>query len=400
MQIIDSHVHIGLNEFFTGDGESPLPFNLENEFQTYFRLMRDSKIDKACALPIPASNFDHALSHHYLNEAFERTDGKLLPVCRLDDFVANNICSNFVAAKLHRVYDDIPLKQLRIYLKILAYYKKPLIFHANFKDKVKQIEKLLEITPHLTIVLAHMGRGHIYTSEQVIDNLIGLQDKKNVFFETSTVGNSDTISKACEIVGSDRIMFGSDYPFGKIYLGKRYSYTDELDVLNNAKISSVDKNNILFYTAQKVFGERNTQHDVFVTLYQEMYKDDMNDLLKNMNQTDRTFLALDKKISIIRSCMRKKSHIFVISAYGKFAGYMRESGRPNGVSLLEELVVLPRYRGEGFGRFALKFYKKMYPYNIAKTNSQNIAMIKLLETEGYHGDDGKRIINWEFKNSQ
>lgn len=398
MDIIDSHVHIGLNSFFSGEGESKFPLNLENSFVDYLDVMKNSKVNRACILPIPASDFDHIKSNNYLEEAFNYSKGKLIPVCRLNDSLADNICGNFIAAKLHRVYDDIPSKQLDIYLKMLEYYKAPLIFHAAFKNKVKQVKDFLKKAPDLIVVLAHMGRGHIYTSEQVQENLLGLSDEKNVFFETSTVGNSATIAMACDIVGSSRIMFGSDYPFGKLYLGEGYSYDDELDVINNAKITASDKNNILSYTAQDVFFKGIRKREQYITLYQDIYKEDMNLLLKELNQNDRKFLALDKKISVIRDCMRKKAHIFVIVVREQFAGYIRESGRPNGISLLEEIVVLPKFRGNGTGRAALRFYKKIFPHNIAKTNAQNTAMIQLLETEGYRRDEGKRIINWEFIN--
>lgn len=395
-EIIDSHIHIGLNEFYSGIGESKFPLNLENDFYNYYKLLLKSKIDKACILPIPAADFDHEISNRYLNEAFEYSNGKMLPVCGLDTSIANNICGNFVAGKLHRVYDDIAPKQLYMYLKILEYYNKPLILHAKFKNKVKQVKDFLKIAPNLKIILAHMGRGHIYTSEQVFENLTELREFENVYFETSTVGNSDTITKSCSIIGSNRIMFGSDYPFGKLYLGSKYNYDDELDVINNAKISFADKENILSNTAKSVLLDNNKQYTSFVSLYQEIYKENMDSILKNLNSLDRKFLALDKKISIIRNCMRKKTHLFVIMYNKKFAGYLRESGRPNGVSLLEEIVVLPEYRGKGIGRIAIDFYKHVYPHNIAKTNAQNLAMINLLKTENYSHDNGKRIINWEF----
>ena len=184
MEIIDSHVHVGLNRFFTGKGVSRFPFDLENQFQAYYRILRNAKIDKACILPIPAKDFDTTLSHRYLEEAAVYSEGAFLPVCRLDAALANHLCGNFVAGKLHRVYDDLPPKSLHLYLKMLAYYKRPLILHAQFKNKVKQVKDFLKIAPRLVIVLAHMGRGHIYTSEQVVENLVGLAEEKNVFFET------------------------------------------------------------------------------------------------------------------------------------------------------------------------------------------------------------------------
>lgn len=391
MNIADSHIHIGLNKF----GTSNFPYNLENDFHEYMEVFKSAKYSKAVILPIPYENFDAIRSNDYLEQAFCDSDGKFLPICRLDNALANRICGNFFGLKIHRVYADVSLKQLRIPLKILEYYKSPLIIHAKFKDKVKQIREILEIAPNLKIVLAHMGRESIYTAEGVLKNVSWLADAKNVYFETSTVGDVDALKKACDMAGSSRIMFGSDYPFGKIHFGKNYRYTDDLDLVLNAPISELHKKDILYSTAMNVFQAQKKRRDSFVTQYQSIYKDDMIDLLANLNKQERIFLALDKKLSVIKNCMRNQNHIFVIVGNGKFAGFMRESNRENNSSLLEEIVILPAYRGLGLARMAIKFYKHLFPKSYAKSNVKNSAINHILETEGYIRDEGKRIFHWQ-----
>ena len=119
-------------------------------------------------------------------------------------------------------------------------------------------------------------------------------------------------------------------------------------------------------------------------------------MLKTLSKQDKDFLALDHKMNVIKDCMRREKHLYVIVYEGNFAGYFRESGRPNGYSLLEELAILPEYRGKGLAVQALAFYKKLYPLNYAKTNGKNDIMNALLTKEGYKCTSGSRILNWEY----
>ena len=70
----------------------------------------------------------------------------------------------------------------------------------------------------------------------------------NVYFETSTVGRSNVIEYACKIIGSNRLMFGSDYPFGRAWFKNTFNYNDEVDFIIDANISEDDKYNIMHKT--------------------------------------------------------------------------------------------------------------------------------------------------------
>jgi ribosomal protein S18 acetylase RimI-like enzyme len=75
---------------------------------------------------------------------------------------------------------------------------------------------------------------------------------------------------------------------------------------------------------------------------------------------------------------------------------MRESGRPEGYSLLEEIVVHPDYRRKGIAQELLKHYHRIFSKTLAKTNAKNTGMINLLKRNGYEPEnpDAQRIINW------
>lgn len=84
MKVIDSHVHIGLNSFCTSE-ERLLPYDLENRYNDYINVMRQADVERACILPIPDIGYDATISNNYLKEAFEYSNGMLLPICRLNE---------------------------------------------------------------------------------------------------------------------------------------------------------------------------------------------------------------------------------------------------------------------------------------------------------------------------
>ena len=64
-----------------------------------------------------------------------------------------------------------------------------------------------------------------------MDNALALKKYPNLYMDLSTVGDLQSIINVCEIIGYDRVLYASDYPFGKNYLGEKYSYSNELDIL-------------------------------------------------------------------------------------------------------------------------------------------------------------------------
>ena len=99
---------------------------------------------------------------------------------------------------------------------------------------------------------------------------------------------------------------------------------------------------------------------------------------------------------MIRQVIRSERHCYISICDEKIVGFLRESGRPEGFSLLEEIVVLPEYRGKGIATKLLQYYHKAYHKNMAKTNASNHKMISMLCKHGYSAEnpDAPRIINW------
>jgi uncharacterized protein len=397
INIIDSHVHIGLNEFCM-NSNTKFKFDLTNKYTDFINIINETNIDKTIILPIPHKDFDSYLSNDYLISAYNAFPEKFIPFCRIDDRLEENFKRGFRGIKIHLLYEEIEILKIKNALLFLESIDVPLIIHALFNNKPKQIKEILKITPNLKIILAHMGRGNIYTDEGVIENALALKGFDNIYFETSTVGKQSAVKKVCNIIGEDRVVFGSDYPFGKAWYKskKQYFYCDEIAFLNNIDlpVSILEK---IFYS--NIYNFLNLNQEIETIIIRKIKKDDFKqvvEILSNLNTTDKKFLALEHKLSFIKQNIKNEIHCYIASLNGKIVGFMRESGRPEKYSLLEELVVLPEYRQHGIAKKMIKHYHRIFSKTLAKTNSKNDAIIKLLKSTGYQADnpDAKRIINW------
>lgn len=394
MGVIDAHVHLGLNEF-CADETKRFKYDLENRFEEYVKYMEANGIDKAGVLPMPSGDYDSVLSNGYLIEAARAYPDKFIPFCRMDKFLWENIVFNgFCGAKFHMVYERHSAERLESYYKILEYYGAPLIVHAKFADKPKQIRDVLNIAPNLKVIVAHMGRGEIYTDNGVEEVLRAFEGDSNVYFETSTVGRKSIIERACGIVGSERIMFGTDYPFGVAWFKDMYSYYDEVSVVRNANIAHEDKENIFEGTAQSIFKAAAARKEGLIVKPVGDMGDMVWELLHKLDKTDINYLAINKKWDTVRRDLRNKRHVYILSDGDEIVGYFRESGRNNGFSMLEEIVIFPEYRGMGHSKRIMDFFVRFFPKSYAKTHSKNVAINGLLTKYGYVGDGGQRIINW------
>ena len=106
--------------------------------------------------------------------------------------------------------------------------------------------------------------------------------------------------------------------------------------------------------------------------------DSITELFNSISDEDKKFLAYNNKASLIKQIIKTERHCYVAVYNNNIVGFLRESGRPEGFSLLEEIVVLPEYRGKRIATKLLDYYHKEFNKNLAKTNASNKKMIKLL----------------------
>ena len=393
-EIIDAHVHLGLKSFCEQPGVN-FPQGLDNTYEDTIQLMERNGIAQAVALPVPHRFIDTNVSNAYVYEAYTRYPDRFIPFCRIDENLETNLEKGFRGVKLHFVYEDVDIKKLKPYLQVIEDSGVPLMIHASFRGKVNEIRQILKYAPNINIILAHMGRGHIYTGEQVTENAVALKEYPNLYMDCSTVGDIPSILNVCEIMGYHKIFYGSDYPFGRNYFGADYDYMAEVnrlsEVLTDTQAKQLFHDNILALllksSPSSLRIRRTKASDVAPVM----------ELLNSLEDRDKKYLAYSHKRTLIRSETKKGRHCFLAVLNNQIVGFMRESGRPDNYSLLEEIVVLPRFRGQGIAKALLRYYHNAFQKTLSKTNAGNQAMIHLLRSHGYQTEDADapRIVNWK-----
>ena len=391
MKIIDAHMHIGLPSFCENKN-SEFQYDLCSTYDEIIELMDANDIDKAIILPIPHKDFNIEKTNNYVFEAYKKHSDRLIPFCRIDEKLGENIDKGFRGVKLHLLYEEVDIKSIRSELQQIEDANIPIIIHAKYANKVKQIEQILQYAPNINIILAHMGRGHLYTGEQTIDNALALKRYPNVYMDLSTVGDLQSIINVCEILGYERVVFASDYPFGKNCLGKKYRYIDEIDTL---------KRNLSHEQSELIFHENverllNLKNDDYIRRAKKADVDSVMGLFNSISKEDQKYLAYSNKASLIRQIIRSERHCYIAVYDNMVVGFMRESGRPQNYSLLEEILVSPEWRGKGVATKMMNYYHRAFHKNMAKTNALNYKMMNMLRKNGYVAEnpDAPRIINW------
>lgn len=239
--IIDFHTHLGIS----------MPWVSTDEFNTtgeeLITVMDKNKIDKACCCPNPAVAEYYSISNSYIGDMIKKYPDRILGFCRLDprlilvptleesdpavwekvmknpskDRIENSWVIkeikrcvrelNFCGIKLHPAVEQFApenplfdsIYELAIELDVPIQFHCDRIYH--FTSSPQRIIKLAKRFPKLRICAIHLYAG---------DTVEILSQAENVFLEISEAAKGRLISEAINILGEDRIVFGSDYPFG------------------------------------------------------------------------------------------------------------------------------------------------------------------------------------------
>lgn len=108
--------------------------------------------------------------------------------------------------------------------------KAPLLIHTGHSpfSLPWSVGELADNFPDVNIVMLHMGNGHGVYVEAAMNVA---KKKDNIYLETSRMFDGSKIVKAIKVVGKDRVLYGSDIPFGdpvvEIVKGTTLNLTDE-----------------------------------------------------------------------------------------------------------------------------------------------------------------------------
>lgn len=204
MLAIDSHIHVGPSK--------ALGINVSVEGVK--REMENAGVEKAAIMPFPS-----------YAEMGDEANRMILEICNKHEEFLPIFCLNaelprpnseFVAVKWHWVggvsdtssnYRTLEREDLPEFVDHLADLNLPLIF----EEELEFTKLFVERFPETTLIIPHLGA----LGGMPLDFLRTFREYDNIYFDTS-LASPATIARFIEEAGAERVLFGSDVPFGSI----------------------------------------------------------------------------------------------------------------------------------------------------------------------------------------
>jgi predicted TIM-barrel fold metal-dependent hydrolase len=235
--IFDAHTHIGKGDPFHYSDSADSPISVGD----LLKEMDRNNVEKAIVMP--NFNLPHKLwdSNIELAKSIENISNRLFGFAWLDPRI-ENCCDQldslvkqfgFRGLKLHPVLGGYYLTNktvLRLIDKAIS-LKIPIMVHTGWGllGSATYVGQLAEQFPKGQFIIAHMIDPECMNVTK---------RNNNIFLETSYSQHPRRITQAVNTIGSDRLLYGSDYPLGG---GIEF----EISKIKLAKITDEDKRMIL-----------------------------------------------------------------------------------------------------------------------------------------------------------
>jgi predicted TIM-barrel fold metal-dependent hydrolase len=204
MSVIDAHAHLG---------DFPL-FGESLDVVRLLRIMGEYDIGMAVVSSLP-----NTLTLEAVRKYPDRISG-LVRVNPFDDETVELIGKavddwGFKGIKMNPLFNNFLPDSEVVYLVMEAasHHSIPVLIHCGHPpwSLPWSFERLADRFPDVIIIMAHMGHGHIVYINGSLDVA---EDHDNIAVDTAGVTMHSKIKEAVERLGDDRVMYGSDVPFG------------------------------------------------------------------------------------------------------------------------------------------------------------------------------------------
>ena len=155
---------------------------------------------------------------------------------------------NVIGCKFHGAYGNRPRPSLAILEQLNRFGALLLMHTGRYKDAdISSNSSYLHSVeigkqyPDIILIMAHMGGTDTTICKRAIN---ASQDYKNIYFDTSGITTPYIIEYACDTIGPQRILFGSDVPWCSF---RAMYYTIE-----DARIPEVYKDDILYHNLNRL----------------------------------------------------------------------------------------------------------------------------------------------------
>jgi predicted TIM-barrel fold metal-dependent hydrolase len=224
MEVYDAHIHYGDSEVMRHITEtSPLKTTFPCYRTAQFTHMADYPswlarhgVVGASLLPSVFREHDKLLENQRVMN-FASTYAGMTPFILLDEenpsFI-DEYYKEIAGVKEHIVlHESFLTPTKREIFERLQKYGLILVLHSQAGRREEYVREILENFPRMKIQIAHMSRDGSRDPAFIYRSLFAFARMENVFFDTSTTRLPEIIENAVKIVGAERILFGSDFPF-------------------------------------------------------------------------------------------------------------------------------------------------------------------------------------------
>lgn len=382
--IFDSHVHLcekgSLKGVCRADSQLPGYRNArENSWESYARVAAKNGVFKALVMPFPFKELSATAADDYICRAVACNPDLLIGLALITPTVSylESLGTSVVGAKEHfYLTGEQPVRSYFPAYEFLQQNDLVLLIHPRWNERVTRITEIKRSFPQLKVILAHSGRKSPYTGEEVVQVACKLKRFDSLFFDTSTIRDPSAITQLMRMVGSDRVLFGSDFPY--FQSKDEDSYGLERAAVEDACLNDQQRHQVFQQTFRNLF-----LRDVWV---RRACKEDTDSLLKiiqKISADERKFLAIDKKLDIIKQEVRSERHVLLLESKDEIVGFARESGRSDNGALVEEIYIKPAHRGKGYAKRLLAAFAAKFDWMEMKTYSTNTNICNLAERFGF-----------------
>lgn len=215
--IVDSHNHLGRRR--TDDDETPFA---GVELDDFLAIMDRDGIDHAVIFPLFDRYGDYNPANETVRRAFMAQPGRFTGLFRVDPYLEHQTLDDvenalardgFRGLKIHprsdRTYID-DFEKMDPLVEIAQGHDWPILIHTGDDPPCRpyMLFDLLKRHPQATFIMGHCGQRAYQEGLWVAGHC------PNVYMETSTIAHPQIIQLIIETVGPERVLFGTDVPFG------------------------------------------------------------------------------------------------------------------------------------------------------------------------------------------
>jgi predicted TIM-barrel fold metal-dependent hydrolase len=207
--VFDAHMHLGRAREDEGGRRYPRVTD-----EHLITLMDRLGIDLGVVTPLTSG----WRQNQYVQEAVMRHKDRLVgfywanPRSGFEDMMGDLVRGGFRGIKLRPESEGYRINNLNLLSPVLEAAERlmmPVYIHSSWDSPLSApgaVERVAEAFPEVAIILGHMGGGSWEALKAAVR-------RENLFLETSGVRPPKIILEAVRLLGPERVVFGSDFPY-------------------------------------------------------------------------------------------------------------------------------------------------------------------------------------------